>query len=87
MCEALRDGFRRDSVGFLIDGEGGAKEQGMLLILGLEVLKRFPEVVVNVTWLKCGELEGVSTCIGLRARVASREHEHPRCRCHVVHYK
>ena len=66
MCEALRDGFRRDSVGFLIDGEGGAKEQGMLLILGLDVLKRFPEVVVNVTWLKCGELEGVNTCIGFK---------------------
>ena len=38
LCEALRYGVRRDSVGFLIDEEGGAKEQGVLFLLGLEIL-------------------------------------------------
>ena len=36
----------------------------MLLILGLEVLKRFPEVIVGMTWLKCSKLEGVNARIG-----------------------
>ena len=36
----------------------------MLLYLGLEKLRRFPEVAVCVTLLKCGELEGVNPCVG-----------------------
>ena len=36
----------------------------MLLHLGLEKLHSFPEVVVCVTLLKCGELERVNPCVG-----------------------
>ena len=32
--------------------------------MGLEVLERFPEVVVSMTWLKCSKLQGMSTRIG-----------------------
>ncbi len=35
----------------------------MLFFLGLEMLNKCPEVVVHVTWMKCGKLEGMNTSI------------------------
>ena len=63
---STRGGVRGDAVGFLINGKGGAEEKRVLFILSLEVLERFPKVVVSMTWLKGGELKGVDTRIGLK---------------------
>ena len=38
----------------------------MLLYLSLDQLRSFPEVVVHVSWLKCGELERVNACVGFK---------------------
>ena len=38
----------------------------MLFVLSLEVLERFPKVVVSMTWLKGGELKGVDPRIGVK---------------------
>ena len=52
--------------GFLVNWKSGAKEQGMLLILGLEKVGGLPEIVVYVSWLKSGELERMNACIGFK---------------------
>ena len=63
MCEALRCDIRGDFVGLLVNREGGAEEQEVLLFLRLEVLYRLPEVVVCVTRLERCELEWMNSCI------------------------
>ena len=39
LCEALRGKIRCNTVGLLINGEGGAKEEWVLFVLCLEMLK------------------------------------------------
>ena len=50
----------------MINGKGGAEKKGVLFLLCLEVLERFPKVVVSVAWLKGGEFKGVDPRIGLK---------------------